>query len=75
MMKPPAKPVARGGVSLPEGAKHVPGSSAVRALQKAPHPGRVEIGRDFVSSPKGGAEKVIGKKHVHIQGDRSDPLR
>jgi hypothetical protein len=75
MKTPPAKPVARGGQPLPPGSRNVPGSKNYRALQGAEHPGHVEIGKDFVASLKGGAEKVIGKKHVRIKGDRSDPLR
>jgi hypothetical protein len=76
MMKTPTKqPVARGGVLLSEGAKNVPGSSRYRALQKAPYPGSVEIGKDFASSPKGGPELVIGKRHIHVKGDPKHPPR
>jgi hypothetical protein len=57
-------------VPTPEGAKNVPGSRNYRALQGAPHPGEVQIGRDFVASPKGGAPLVIGKRHVRVEGDK-----
>ena len=68
--KAPAKPVAKGGVPLPPGAHNVPGSEAYRALQKAPHPGEVTIGKQFLADPRGGPELVIGKRHVHVEGDK-----
>ena len=70
MKTPPKQPAPKGGVPLPPGARNVPASAAYRALQGAPHPGHVEIGKDFVASPKGGPELIIGKKHVHIKGDK-----
>jgi hypothetical protein len=71
-MKPsnmkPSKPT--GGTPLPPGAHNVPGSKAYRALQGAPHPGEVVIGKSLVSSPKGSAPVVIGKKHTRVEGDK-----
>jgi hypothetical protein len=75
MKTPPKQPVAKGGVPLPMGAHHVPGSAAYRKLQGAPHPGEVQIGRDFVASPKGGAPLVIGQKHIRVEGDKPRPPR
>jgi hypothetical protein len=70
-MKTPTKqPVAKGGVPLPPGAHHVPGSKAWRAVQKAPHPGEVQIGKSFVASPLGGPELKIGAKHIRVEGDK-----
>jgi hypothetical protein len=70
-MKTPPKPaVAKGGVPLPPGAHNVPGSKAYRALQGAPHPGEVQIGKGFLANPKGGGELVVGKEHVRVEGDK-----
>jgi hypothetical protein len=71
MKTPPKQPVARGGVPLPPGAHNVPGSAAYRALQKAPHPGVVQIDKSFVASPNGGPELVIGKKHLEVRDNRT----
>jgi hypothetical protein len=62
--------VAKGGAPLPEGARHTPGSAAWRAVQKAPHPGEVQIGKSFVASPLGGPELKIGAKHIRVEGDK-----
>ena len=71
-MKTPTKqPAAKGGVPLPLGAHHVPGSKAYRALQGAPHPGVVQIDKSFVADPRGGPELVIGKKHLEVRDNRS----
>jgi hypothetical protein len=72
-MKTPTKqPAARGGVSLPEGAKNVPGSARYKALQGQKSPGApVVLDRSFVGSPNGGPEKVIGRKHVETRDNRS----
>jgi hypothetical protein len=70
LMKTPKQPVAKGGVPLPAGSHNVPGSRAYRALQGAPHPGEVQIGRNFVADPRGGAPLVIGKKHIRVEGDK-----
>jgi hypothetical protein len=75
MKTPPAKSVAKGGQPLPPGSRNVPGSKAYRALQGAPHPGHVEIGRDFVADPRGGRPLVVGRKHIHIKGDPKHPPR
>jgi hypothetical protein len=67
--KTPSKPAGR-QPQLPPGSKNVPGSEAYRKLQGAPHPGSVTIGNAFVSSHKGGAPLVVGKRHIHIEGDK-----
>jgi hypothetical protein len=67
---PPKQAVAKGGQPLPKGAFNVPGSRAYRALQKAPHPGEVQIGKSFVADPRGGPELVIGKRHIRVEGDK-----
>ena len=69
-MKKPVKPVAKGGVPLSEGARKVPGSVYEAKLKGAPKSSPVEIGRDFIADPRGGAPLVIGKGHVHIAGDK-----
>jgi hypothetical protein len=70
-MKAPTKQQAKGGVPLPPGAHNVPGSKAYRALQGAPHPGAVQIDKSFVADPRGGAELVIGKKHLEVRDNRT----
>jgi hypothetical protein len=75
MMKTPPKPVAKGGVSLPEGARHTPGTVAYRQVQKAPRVPPKVIDKSFVASPKGGPELVAGKAHIAVKDNRSDPLR
>jgi hypothetical protein len=75
-MKTPPKPaVAKGGVPLPPGAHHVPGSKAYRAVQGAPHPGEVQIGRSLVSDPRGSGEVIIRKKHIRVEGDKPREVR
>ena len=74
-MKSPPKPTAKGGEPLPPGARNVPGSKAYRALQGAPHPGEVTIGPSFLDAGRGGPELVIGKKHVHVEGDKKPEKR
>jgi hypothetical protein len=73
-MKPsnmkPTKPV--GGVPLPGGAKNVPGGARFRAAQGQKSPGApVVLDRSFVADPRGGAEKVIGRKNVETRDNRS----
>jgi hypothetical protein len=74
-MKIPPKAAAKGGVPLPEGAKHVPGSQAYRAVQGAPRVPHKVIDRNFVADPRGGPELVAGKAHIAVRDNRSDPLR
>jgi hypothetical protein len=64
----PTKPV--GDAPLPEGARHTPGSKAWRSVQKAPHAGEIQIGKGFVSDPRGGPELKIGAKHIRVEGDK-----
>jgi hypothetical protein len=71
MMKPPAKPAAKGGVPLPEGARHVPGSEAYRKVQGAPKPPAKVIDRSFVADPRGGPELKVGKGHVEVKDNRT----
>jgi hypothetical protein len=72
-MKPtPKQPAAKGGVPLPPGAANVPGSKAYKALQGQKPPGApVVLDRSFVANPKGGGEKIIGRKHVEVRDNRS----
>jgi hypothetical protein len=76
-MKPPApaKPVARGGVSLPPGSRNVPGIANYRRLQGAEKPPHKTIDKSFVADPRGGPELKVGKSAVHVKDNRSDPLR
>jgi hypothetical protein len=69
-MKTPPKSTAKGGVPLPPGARNVPGSRAYRALQGAPNPGEIVIGKSFLANARGGPELVIGKKHIRVEGDK-----
>jgi hypothetical protein len=72
MKTPPKQPVAKGGVPTPEGAKNVPGSARYKAAQGQKSPGSpVVLDRSFVASPKGGPEKVIGRKHVETRDNRT----
>jgi hypothetical protein len=71
MKKTPPKPAAKGGGPLPPGARNVPGSKAYRALQKARHPGVVQIDKSFVADPRGGPELVVGKKHLEVRDNRT----
>jgi hypothetical protein len=75
MKSAPAKPAARGGVSLPEGARHTPGTGAYRQVQRAPRVPPKVIDKSFVADPRGGPELKVGKSAVHVKDNRSDPLR
>jgi hypothetical protein len=71
-MKTPPKPaVAKGGVPLPPGAHHVPGSKAYRAVQGAPHPGEVQIGLPGQRSPW--VRRGYHTKEAHSRGGRQAP--
>jgi hypothetical protein len=70
-MKPPKQPAAKGGQPLPPGAHNVPGSRTYRALQKAPHPGTVQIDKSFVADHRGGPELIIGKKTLEMRDNRT----
>jgi hypothetical protein len=74
-MKIPPKPTAKGGTKVPEGARHTPGSVAYRQVQQAPRPKPVTIDKSFVADPRGGPELKVGKSHVEVRDNRSDPLR
>jgi hypothetical protein len=74
MKTPPKQPAPKGGVPLPPGARNVPGSAAYRAVQGAPHPGAVQIDKNFVADPRGGPELVVGRKHLEVKDNRTrDP--
>jgi hypothetical protein len=70
MKSTPTKSQAKGGVPLSDGARKVPGSAYEASMKGAPKSKPVEIGRDFVADPRGGAPLAIGKGHVHIKGDK-----
>jgi hypothetical protein len=61
--------------SLPPGAHAVPGSKAYRALQGAPHPGEVIIGKSFLEAGRGGPPLVVGKRHIRVEGDKPREVR
>jgi hypothetical protein len=70
------KPTKSAGSSkaLPPGSFSVPGSRAEAQLKGAPKPQRVEIDRNFVSDPKGGAPLALGKgKTLHVRGNHHVP--
>jgi hypothetical protein len=69
----PQKSAAKGGAkSLPPGAANVPGSRAYKAAQGQKSPGApVVLDRSFVADPRGGAERIIGRKHVETRDNRT----
>jgi hypothetical protein len=62
---------------LPKGAHSsgVHGTAAHRALQGAPRPKPVTIDNSFVANPQGGKTLAIGKGHIEVKGNRSNPSR
>jgi hypothetical protein len=56
---------------LPPGAYQVPGSRAVKALKGERDPGVVTIDKNFVSSPLGGKELVVGRSALHVKDNRT----
>jgi hypothetical protein len=78
MMKtPPAKPAAKAkdGRQVAPGGSMAPGTDAYRRARGAPRPPPVVIDKSFVKDPRGGKPLVVGKRHIRVKGDRSDPLR
>jgi hypothetical protein len=71
--KPPARPVAKGGVRLPPGAygASVPGTRAQQKAAGAVRPKPVQIDENFVADPRGGNELVVGKRHVEVKDNRT----
>jgi hypothetical protein len=58
--KPAPKSAGASSKALPPGAYNTPGSKREAQLKGAPKPTRVEIGKEFVSNPKGGKPLVLG---------------
>jgi hypothetical protein len=71
-MKPPAKsPKAAKSAPLPPGAHRVPGSAFYRKSQGQKVSPPVVLDKSFVSDPRGGPEKVIGRSAVHVKDNRT----